>query len=161
MLSAAAHANVVEEVHEQWTTSSHFDFNDSGSLSSCQSPTGSLNNVSDLITSSSFSEEDQQPALSPLSTSHDTSSAQVTALSNETATVEGEDDGNSPVELRCKRYILHFSLFMTKIIDILLLFRRILEKRVSFPTDESLLVRNLEPPEVPETVPGIIFYKFK
>jgi len=31
---------------------------------------------------------------------------------------------------------------------------RILEKRVSFPTDESLLVRNLEP-TVPETCPGI------
>ncbi len=34
---------------------------------------------------------------------------------------------------------------------------RILEKRVSFPTDESLLVRNLEP-TVPETCPGIYFY---
>lgn len=33
--------------------------------------------------------------------------------------------------------------------------RRMLEKRVSFPSDESMLVQNLEPP-VPD-VPGFIF----
>ena len=42
---------------------------------------------------------------------------------------------------------------------------RILEKRVSFPTDESLLVRNLEP-VVPDPSPGLsnnvtkLFYSF-
>ena len=91
MMLSAAHANVVEEV-DQWTTS-RFDFNNTGS-SSCQSPTSSFNNNTDLslIASPLFS-EDNQPALSPVSNGGQ-------SLSDTTA--DGEDN-NGPIELRSKR----------------------------------------------------------
>ena len=91
MMLSAAHANVADEV-EQWTTS-RFDFNNTGSPS-CQSPTGSFNNNTDLslIPSPSFSEDDQ-PALSPVS---------IGSQSLSDTTADG-DDNNGPVELRSKR----------------------------------------------------------